>query len=549
MKLAINENGLIKNLKSVFSANRKVLSELVQNGRRAQATSITIRSEVDDDGKCMLVVEDDGIGIQDFANLLTVAQSGWNDAIIDKEQPYGMGALAMLFFGSKVHVESNGRAITIDTEAVLNGEDIGEAQPVSGAKRHGTRIAIYESCATPKELHSWAWELAKYSSIPIIFNGEELSRDCSEDAFISSGQYTRYDTPYGRLYLKGFADSLVVVVQDLEVHKPMFWDKRAILFADNELKARMPDRDQLINHQETMEEIKQHISEIHRMRLREARLELGDEAFVRKYLDEIARWDREQLNEIPILPAQAFRIPNYPCLRDGYGICDEVFDVRKGEVCPNLIIGTSDVSCIGLVAGMFAYSVNAQAIHTLLDPKHWIFDMLYDIESDVFTLSVENPSFSTVEVTHNAALYRTEAVFGKIKLTSEVLNKSVEVESGINLAGYEFQENFGHTLVVEDEALTKYDLFFGLQAPSWIEEILLQSDSYMSEFDEYQDEHVEADASILLGQVRLALGDGRAIDLVKQALEDLPPIVLEQLQSQKVLVNFENKSVLVEDAA
>lgn len=93
MKIQINENALLRNLGAVFTDHQKVLSELLQNGRRAGADRVTFTA-VDREDDYDLVVHDNGTGLSDFGVLFTLAGSDWNDDIMASEYPYGLGFMA-----------------------------------------------------------------------------------------------------------------------------------------------------------------------------------------------------------------------------------------------------------------------------------------------------------------------------------------------------------------------------------------------------------------------------------------------------------------------
>ena len=86
--MKVNQANLVKSLRFSFTNQTTVLSELLQNSRRAQATQVTVNfcheSKV-------LQVMDDGDGIASIETLLTVAESGWDADLIAQEHPYGMG--------------------------------------------------------------------------------------------------------------------------------------------------------------------------------------------------------------------------------------------------------------------------------------------------------------------------------------------------------------------------------------------------------------------------------------------------------------------------
>lgn len=83
--------------------------EILQNARRAGATKVVIGNE---DG--LVTVRDNGKGIEDFAKLLDLGGSGWEDALEVSEDPAGVG----LFYLTprQVTIRSNGRMVTIESE-------------------------------------------------------------------------------------------------------------------------------------------------------------------------------------------------------------------------------------------------------------------------------------------------------------------------------------------------------------------------------------------------------------------------------------------------
>ncbi|CUS45924.1 hypothetical protein MGWOODY_Smn3172 [hydrothermal vent metagenome] len=84
-----------------------VLTELLQNARRAAATHVDIRS-YDLAGHPTLVVRDDGSGIDDPVKLVTLGDSGWNADIADREDPAGMGVFSLA--GHRVEIRSFSRS-------------------------------------------------------------------------------------------------------------------------------------------------------------------------------------------------------------------------------------------------------------------------------------------------------------------------------------------------------------------------------------------------------------------------------------------------------
>ncbi len=83
--------------------------EVLQNARRAGATEVAITNE---DGS--VTVRDNGRGIDDFANLLDLGGSGWEDALESSEDPAGVGLFCLA--PRRVTVRSQGKMITIERD-------------------------------------------------------------------------------------------------------------------------------------------------------------------------------------------------------------------------------------------------------------------------------------------------------------------------------------------------------------------------------------------------------------------------------------------------
>lgn len=84
-----------------------VLTELLQNARRAGATRVDIDS-FDLADQPTLVIRDNGTGIDDPAKLVTLGDSGWNQEIAHREDPAGMGVFSLA--GHRVQIRSFSQA-------------------------------------------------------------------------------------------------------------------------------------------------------------------------------------------------------------------------------------------------------------------------------------------------------------------------------------------------------------------------------------------------------------------------------------------------------
>src|SRR3546814_13606442 len=61
-----------------------ILSELIQNARRAGASAVDLKV-IDADGTAFLAIADDGAGIEEPSVILALGRSGWGDEIADRK--------------------------------------------------------------------------------------------------------------------------------------------------------------------------------------------------------------------------------------------------------------------------------------------------------------------------------------------------------------------------------------------------------------------------------------------------------------------------------
>ena len=98
IQVRINEEGALRNQRFAFTDRFTLVSELLQNARRAGATSIAINHDAE---ARTLTVSDNGRGIDDFQKLLTFNESGWDETTCDAENPFGVGFSKCLYAASR----------------------------------------------------------------------------------------------------------------------------------------------------------------------------------------------------------------------------------------------------------------------------------------------------------------------------------------------------------------------------------------------------------------------------------------------------------------
>src|ERR1035437_4519503 len=168
VQLQINEQGLLRNQRYAFSNKYTLVSELMQNARRAGATRVEV--EYNADAK-LLTVFDDGAGIKDFQKLLTLHESGWNEATCWQEQPFGIGFSKCLYSATRCVVSSGDKRIDFETEDALDKKPI---DIIDAAYLPGTLVALY-GVDLPK-LKEHIANLSRRFAVPIFFNGVEIVR-------------------------------------------------------------------------------------------------------------------------------------------------------------------------------------------------------------------------------------------------------------------------------------------------------------------------------------------------------------------------------------
>lgn len=255
MKIQINEQNLMRNLSAVFSDNTRFVAELLQNARRAGASRVIIANHPKGSeykGKPlphqMIEFVDDGVGIQDFNKLLTVADSGWEESINNAEHPYGMGFLSTIFACEKMEVESKGTIMKFDCADLING---GEAKLEDYPMNNGARFVLINPKIDMKAFNTAVKLFSKAIEIEVYLDGDKLDNParqslCNINVDGFGVAYVGTPTNIDRycVYLQG-----IPVAGDT-------WAKNFIHITNPSIKARMPDRESLIDPINTMDMIK-----------------------------------------------------------------------------------------------------------------------------------------------------------------------------------------------------------------------------------------------------------------------------------------------------
>lgn len=305
----INEDGALRNQRYAFTDRFTLVSELLQNARRAGALHIVIDHQVDEQ---RLRVQDDGRGIEDFQKLLSFHESGWDDGTVTQEHPFGIGFTKCLYAAVRVVVLSGTRRVDIETAAALRREAFEvetTAQAVNGTvvEMHGVDIA---------DLAQRIEVLCEGFPVDVVFNGRSLERRYAEDRlpFMS--------TPIGAVHVAGnrsgrAARNSLVFLQGFCVKRPTYYSAgeiNVVHLDPQQFMARLPDRDTLIDTDQQLRRIEAQVKQSWRTVLEVARTQMPAVEFVNTYFDAMKQWGHvDLLNDMDVLPAALFeRIVGYP---------------------------------------------------------------------------------------------------------------------------------------------------------------------------------------------------------------------------------------------
>jgi endonuclease YncB( thermonuclease family) len=301
IRLQTNQNRLIATLRHAFT-QASMLGELLQNARRAKARHIHITAEGD-----TLTVSDDGEGIADLQALICIAESGWDEELKARENPFGIGVLSTLYFARSLRVHSLDKVFRATTAAVIDGEEI---EVMSAPARVGTEIRLcgVEPPYSGPTLAEWvAQQLARLCEafpVRVTFNGTEFERPLSQPGLAWR------DTDVGQVLidLKGAPSQYRSYLQGLPIGGWPSSQQHQIVVLRDDMIARPPDRQHLLHEEEDGKHIRAAVEHAFRQELIEAKARLSGEQFLMEFgttcLDSS---NADLLNDIPCALRSWFR--------------------------------------------------------------------------------------------------------------------------------------------------------------------------------------------------------------------------------------------------
>ncbi|URW83062.1 ATP-binding protein [Alcaligenes sp. DN25] len=301
IRLQTNQHRLIANLRHAFTVH-SMLGELLQNARRAQARHISVTAEGD-----TLTVSDDGTGIADLQTLIYIAESGWDEDLIARENAFGLGVLSTLYFAQHLSVHSRAQAFNAATATIIRGDGI-EVRQVS--PRAGTEIRLdgVQLPQSGRTLIEWAErELARLCEafpVPVSFNDIEIVRP------LAGPDLPWRQTAMGRVLLDLSAPSTQwrYFLQGLPVGREPLYGKYQVVLLPDDTLARLPDRQHLLNESDDHKLIQAAIDQAYREGLIEAKAQLAASEFVEHYAQScLNSSNADLLNDVPFVPRSWFR--------------------------------------------------------------------------------------------------------------------------------------------------------------------------------------------------------------------------------------------------
>lgn len=485
--LKVNQERLVQNLRFAFTNKSTVLSELMQNGRRAGATEINFDLCVGD-----LTVTDNGHGVDDMQNMLTIAESGWDQETRENEHPFGMGFLSAIFAAQHVKIESRGKKMEFDTDHALT---FGEVDIVKSDFIGGTQITMSGFGMDLPQIKGALTRFAKGFPISVFLNGELFESPQSEQNLTEL-----IDIPGVGKVVLGTCAQMAIYLQGLPVYLTSYSEANAsIVHLESRLfYAKMPDRNVLIDEGDQLKKIGSAIQGEWRKRLVSTKQQVSAQEFVEKYWGIAKHFGiLDVMNDVPIIPACALSIINQPTQLthgDRLGTTNKAVtraavEAKEITLCQN---SASDLEGDNLVTTVFAHKKEWLEVDKLPD-GHWA-------NSHVLNLDDIEPELQ-YEV-------KAKAYFGGQYVDADLI---VCDEYRINVGG--------DAITVDDMAVVfgedSSDCTILVPRNSDGTEALCQASSYADEWDAYNENAHEEDQGAISDQVQILRGEDPCVTMGK----------------------------------
>jgi len=467
VRASVNHREFFKSMRHLFASSFSVMGELVQNGRRAQATRIGITCDA---SARTITVSDDGIGIQDFDALLDLATSGWQSSEVQlSERPFGMGFFSCAFAAETVNVYSKGKFLQIRQEDVIEQRALmvreQTAQQREAMAGWSTRIElvgvnndVLGSAKDPErlqhEFRNRLERLVRAFALPVTLNDDALKQDHSLHALKEQATLSEV----GHVYVPALHkqdDSVIDLVpprssnvqmylQGLpigtsQVHTYGTLQNTYIVHLDSaQFVARMPDRSHLFDEQKQIARIEAAIKQIVRDRIARLKESLSPEQFVLAAWRVAHDFDVAHLfNDVPFMPRdKTYYVDNVALNTDYTDVLVVPWtqlhntaqslityeDVKSGRVK----IWRDAPSCVSdepwaAVALKVMQAKGILTVHHNLSKDHWVNRITPSLNDLIWEVQVEQPGTKFVNYCWESNNARVrQAAWADVIVTSQV---------------------------------------------------------------------------------------------------------------------------------
>ena len=533
---SVNESRFLEHLRTLFSTSTTVLAECLQNGRRAGATQIHFAY---DDATATLRITDNGCGIADFRNLITVAESGWSEETMTSEKPFGIGFFSVAFAAESIVVESRGRMITFSSEDLIAKRSIAvESSNFIG----GTQITLRNCKIERQKIRNALGNYAKGFAVPVFWQGEELERPHA------LANLTGTTTPIGFVQIPGihtddpiafqgfgsvYCQGLPVAVHGFSKHY-VHTEPCPIVHVDHLVYTpRMPDRDCLIDSDKAAKDFSATLNSLWREHIVAMKVQMSAADFVESYWGAARKAGcLDVMADVPVLPRHMVTyVGETPALlRNGddymYAAKQHVTlqQVESGEVqlCADFDhTGAGD----DFAKLMFARHCDLLLVRHGLPENHWVRPFLRDLANEDVKIGgkvVAKEHFSGGWVEATVKLVEN--------LSVTIKGKTVFLEEPVCLGSAESWS--GSAVLMVPLHLAKNGGSAGY--------VLRQLSTYEDENDHYCQMDYENDSDRLDDLVAILSGEP-AVKTVKKCLKQAGARSKTNLRNKTFLVQFDEE--------
>lgn len=171
MRVRVSDTVLDKATRFFNTTINDIFNELLQNARRARASSIDITTHRDND-LYYVTVEDDGIGIFNDDTQIEFGGSRWNEVTQSHEDPAGMGIFSLAHRGAEF--QACGLSVKLNSRQFVGQEDY---RVESGTRTVGTKITFTVEVTEYVRVPKAAEIAALYYPLPVRLNGKSLYQE------------------------------------------------------------------------------------------------------------------------------------------------------------------------------------------------------------------------------------------------------------------------------------------------------------------------------------------------------------------------------------